>query len=812
MNTRSSLAGVVIVATLILTGHSAFASSNLSGTVIDPQRAPIPFANVLLLNEDSTLVKGAITTEDGHFRMDDIARGNYLLSVSMLGFKTVYQSLDLRDAPPLMQVGNIQMEEDIAQLQEVEIKARKPLFEQQMDRLVINVQNSITSGGGSALDVLQKSPGVRVNLQGSQGTISMGGKSGVIVMINGKDSRIPVETVIQMLQNMPAENIEKIELLTSPPAKYDSEGNAGFINIVLVKNENYGTNGSFFLKTGYGNAEKYGGGINFNHRSGRMNLYGDYTYSADHSKQVFEGTRSLLYENLETNLSTRSDRDSYTPYHSGRLGIDYELSDKTILGALFSGYDSKWMMDAFNAVNLQENGAPVKTMGITNDEVNHWQHLMGNLNLQHNISEGQSLSFNFDYLHYLDVNPTNYFNDIRNLKDNTSSAEQFRSSKRTPINIWVGKMDYAKSLGEKLKLETGLKGSFYRFENDIRVENRIGDNWEPDRGLTQFVNLREDVLAAYASLIYTVSEKTTFYGGLRYEHTTSNLSSPEEKDIVDRQYGNLFPNISITQQLENDQTLQLSYNRRISRPTFNDLAPFVIFFDPFTFITGNPALQPAIASTVKADYRLKTWLFSASFTHEDEAIVMFQNTIDPETNRQTSASANLDFLNTWNTMMAFPLYFTDWWESQNTVMVLWQQAETSLNDDPIRVSQRSLNFSSAHSFKLPKNFSLELSGFYQSASLWGYSRMNALGSVNLGVRKAFGDGSQLSIIFSDMFRNNKWVFITDIPEQYLNSRELIQFENRKVMLTYTRNFGSQKVKSARQRGTGSDEERRRVSN
>lgn len=809
MSTQTQFIRLVPILLLSLIAYPLSAFTDITGKVIDESGEPLPFVNVLLLKEDSSLIKGDITNEEGEFSIEAVATGDYLLSVSMVGFKTEYYSLKVASGQNMLKVGEIQLQEEVAQLAEVEVRARKPLFEQKMDRMVINVQNSITSAGGSVLDILEKSPGVRVNRQRS--SIIMGGKDGVLIMINGKESRMPLEAAVQMLQGMRAENVESIELLTTPPAKYDAEGNAGIINIVLKKNENYGTNGSFSLNAGYGIFEKYGGSLNFNHRSGRINIYGDYSYSLDHTSQPSRNTRSLVFNNTATMVDTKSKREAFVPIHNGRLGVDYEIGQKTILGVLLSVYDRRWDMDAFNEVSIRENGTLITTMDIPNREVNNRRHYTGNFNVHHTLTDEQTLSFNADYLRYRNNNPTDYQNEILDVRSNNSSEDHFRMRKVTPLHILVGKLDYVNNIGESFKLEAGLKSTFSRFENDVRLERLNREIWETDPEFTQFVTLREDILAAYSSFRYDISDQTTLSAGLRYEYTSSNLSSPEEKDLVDRHYGNLFPTLFFSQKIDEHHSIQASYNRRITRPTFNDLAPFVIFIDPTTLISGNSALQPAVSNTLKADYRFKTWLLSLSYTHEEDAIATFQPSVEPESNKQIFAASNMDFLNTWNATITFPVYFTGWWESQNSVTGLWQQLQSSAaGQETIDVRQKNLSFTSTHSFKLPSNFSLELSGFYQSTSLWGYVSMKPFGSVDIGLQKEFGDGSKLRLAFTDMFNTNDWRWKTELPGQNLDSFFFYDFENRKLMLTYTRSFGSEKVKSARQRSTGSEEERQRV--
>ncbi|MDQ3536117.1 MAG: TonB-dependent receptor, partial [Bacteroidota bacterium] len=251
----------------------------------------IPYANVLLLNSlDSTLVKGEITNRSGNFSLATDKGGKYLVAIKFIGYQDYYsKAFSLDAANPTIELGSIRAVENARELNAVLIEAVKPLFEQKIDRTVINVESSIAASGGSVLDILARSPGVTVDRMNK--SVAMAGKQGVRIMINGKISQIPLEATIQMLEGMNADNIEKIELITTPPAKYEAEGDAGLINIVVKQQTDAGPNGNLSLFTGYGRKEKYGGNINFNSRSKKVNLYGDYSFNNDVTEQLWTADR-----------------------------------------------------------------------------------------------------------------------------------------------------------------------------------------------------------------------------------------------------------------------------------------------------------------------------------------------------------------------------------------------------------------------------------------------------------------------------------------------------------------------------------------
>ena len=705
---------------LILLGLAqlSYAQGTISGKIVDQNQSPLSFANVLLLQvEDSTLVKGAISNEEGSYTIDFTTAGEFLVSISMIGYQTTYTAPFTLAQGESKMLELITVAEDVATLDAVEVKAKKPLFEQKIDRTVVNVQNSITAAGSSALDVLERSPGVIVNRQSS--SLNMNGKEGVIIYINGRESRMPTDAALQMLEGMNASNIEKIELITTPPASFDAEGDAGIINIVLRKSIGDGLNGSYTFNLGYGKKEKAGASINFNYRKNKINLFGDYNFSFDHNPQLFTNYRLVDFDDTVNETDSKSTRDPTQTNHNARLGLDINLSKNTVMGILVSGYDNKWEMTAVNDVEYLENGQITETLVIDNDEINHWRNAAGNFNISHTFSQGQKLTFNTDYLFFHDWNPTNYTNNYFDAGGMFTSSNQLRSGKETPINIAVATLDWTSKIGEKVNVETGIKGTLSRFTNDVYVDYLVNGIWEADPELTNDYKLEEQIGAAYASISFDIWEGTGVKAGLRYEHTDSYLSTETEAGIVDRNYGNFFPSIFINHQLNENQGINLSFSRRIRRPTFNNLAPFVIFTDPSTFFAGNPALQPALTNQVKADYRIKTFMVSLQYSVDEDAIANFQPSVDPENNRQTVGAINMDRRTSYGLSMSFPIEVTKWWNMRLNATGYIQTNELDYEEESVELTQQALQLNGAQNFTFPKGISMEVTGFFCYSFLLG---------------------------------------------------------------------------------------------
>ncbi len=784
------------------------AQVKIYGTVTDVVNKPVAAANVLLLNySDSSLVKGTITQAQGNYSFENIKPGKYFTLISYTGFKSLYTS-PVEISKEDINSGSLQLLKEEKELNVVTVLARKPMFEQKIDRMVINVKNSITSAGGSALEVLEKSPGVVVNRQNN--SVALNGKDGVVVMINGKASRMPMDAVVQMLSGMNASNIDRIELITTPPANFDAEGNAGFINIVLLTNPNKGLNGSYSLTMGYGNGVAPAASMNFNYRNKKINLFGDYSFTWKNPEQDWYFFHKTISQGIQTDNTTETLRHTKEGQQNARLGIDIQLTPKTIIGALVGGYDSKWNMTAYNALSIVKNNIPDTTVSIVNTELNRWKHAMANINFSHTFKEGEVITADLDYLYYKDDNPNDYLNKYFNGNGTALNTEQTRSTKLTPIKIWVGKVDYTRRLNKKVFAEAGGKLALSKFINDVAVETKQQNNWVKDPDLTEKYNLKEDIAAAYTALSIEASAKTTLKLGMRYEYTVSNLGSVSQQNIVDRKYGRLFPSVFMSHKIDDNNSFNLSYSRRITRPTFKDMAPFVIFVDPFTFFSGNSGLQPAFSNIVKADYLVKSFVFSVSYTNEDGSIAGFQPKTSKD-NKQIFAAENLDYIKTVNISLSLPFTIAKWWTMQNNIQGNWQQLSAIYSKGPFKVEQKNFSFNSSQNFILPHNFSIELSGFYQSKGLSGATVIKGRGLVNFGAQKKFTDNkSKLRFAINNIFDGGDFNGTTDIPSENIYSALNLRFMFRTYVLTYSYNFGNNTIKNRRQRSTASDEEQGRL--
>tara|TARA_R110002051_G_scaffold290773_1_gene354440 strand:- start:68756 stop:71167 length:2412 start_codon:yes stop_codon:yes gene_type:complete len=794
---------LLFCALIVQLGYSQY---TVSGRATDTNELPLAFANVLLLRaNDSTFISGTTSNDNGTFELSAKTDGNYVDSVSVLGFDTyISASFDLSDTQREKALGVIQLSEGVLALNEIMVVGSLPLIEKKIDRLVVNVANKVNTAGSSALEILERSPGVVVNRQGN--SIAMLGKEGVNVMVNGKLLYMPADALFSYLQGLDADNIQSLELITTPPANLDAQGNAGYINIVLKKNPDEGFNGGYSLSAGYGRGETGNTSVNFNYRKNRVNLFGNYSYLRSGQEQYTTlDRRTGIGPNFTETLLT-SDRNPTRNNHNYRLGLDIQTSERTTIGVLFSGYGNNWDMNATNRTSIRPSSAP-DTLAISrNTEVNDWQHLQSNLNLTHNFENGAILNADFDYLLYDNQNPINYDLRFQDEAGDLLTNQNLLSEKDTPFNILVGKLDYAVPVGEKAKLSLGVKYVTSDFENKVA----LSDDGVTLPNFTSTSDLTENIFAFYSQLDYQLSDKTTFKGGLRYEKSDTELNSSNGGNVVNRNLDNFFPSVYWNQKIGELSSFNLSYSRRINRPSFSDMAPFVIFLDPRTSFGGNASLRPALANTFQADYTRKNISLSAQYTQEDFTIVGFQNRFDPITNTQLIKPDNLEGQKTASLTLSFPIKVTEWWKMRYFSTVLWQESTTVEDLGTFTIDQTNFRINGNQTFTLGNEYTAELSGFYQTRSLVGNVKFESLGILNFGIQKKFKGGNRLAFNVSDIFNSLERIGITNIPEENIYIERAFDFSQRTFKVTYSASFGNKGVKKQRARKTGAEKEKSRV--
>ncbi len=793
--------------TLLLFSYAIVSSSqvSISGSVVDSKTKTLEFVNVLLNQAtDSSFVKGAITELTGEFKFESVGPGTYYLEISQVGYESKFQSLTVEEQS--INLGAIQMSDGI-ELAEVVVKAQRPLIELQADKVIMNVASSSVAVGNSALEVLEKSPGVNVD---QNDIISLKGKQGVLILIDGKNQYLSNEQISKLLESMPAESIEQIEIMHNPSAKYDAAGNAGIINIKLKKKENLGYNGSITAGAGKGRFPKADLGINLNYRSESFNIYGNYNYRYWKSFSENELIRSIPTGEGLSIFDQMSLQGQESNNHNYKIGMDYYLSDKTTFGILGRGSFGTFGGDNINetflsGVNIQgfDNAT---TTTIINEQ---WNQIAINANLSHQFTETSKVNIDLDYSDFSNPTLAGYDNQFFENNGGVAMAPLVLSNDNdVQVNITAIKADY-ETIIDEVKIESGLKYSDVVTDNATVFMQQVNEEWELDHTLSNEFQYDENILAGYINSSRQLGTLTV-KGGLRLERTQSTGFSRTLDQTVERAYTNVFPSLSVSHTIAEQHTLSYAYSRRIDRPSYRKLNPFFYFLDQFTFERGNPFLNPQYSDSYGINYSLGNKLFvSANYSRTTDAMtqIIDQNN---ETQQTFQTEVNLDNFNNYSLNISKPIIINESWTNRMTFTGFYNDFESQLDRGSLNTDQLSYQVNMSNDFTINNGFSAELSGFYQSPLVYGMFEVSSRFSTDLGVTKKVLDGQgSLKLSIKDLFNtnNNK----VSVNQDDINLDVQNRWESRRVHLSFSYNFGNQKVQQARHRRTATSDEENRVS-
>jgi len=780
---------IIISTVLFLWYGKACGQYNVIGAVHDDKNLPVPYTKVSLIKaSDSSILTSDMTSLDGKYRLLIDKKGEYIVSIISKLYKRVDVPCSVRELntsiPPITLLG------DIVNLREVRVSAQKPVYEQQIDRIVVNIGGQNTLVSGSVLEVLEKLPGIKVDRQTS--SISLNGKDEVGIMLGGKIINVPLSSLMQMLNTMEAGNIKQVELITNPPAKYDVGNAGGLINIIMNKRISDGSNGSYTVGFGYGDFDKEKLAANWNTRKGKLNVFGDFSYNRDHSYRKFGNYKTIEAIDDRFSTNTISSRFPISINYSGRVGFDYDLSSKVVVGGTIYGLINTWNQKVNSTGNIFIQPDSAFSLGILNSENSSKTLITNNLNLSYKINKISNLDFDLDYLYFYNKNPNfyenNYYDDSHKLVRN----DVFSSVKRTPVNIWAGRVDYGVTMN-KIRLEIGYKTTLTSLDNLVNFKRTSGSDNGADLNSASDSNLNETIHAFYISSKWTIDKTTNLNTGIRYEDSDTKLSVLEQNQIVNRSIAKVFPTIFLSKTIGNSM-LQLSYGKRINRPTYNDLAPFILFLDPTTLYNGNIALLPSVSNVYTLGYSYKKYSLASEFTNIANPIFRYQPVLS-ENKTQVFMPVNLKRNKIYSIILSIPVKLFDWWELDNSIQGVTQSIELMSGD---LLPNSYFRIKSTHSFMLPKQYSIQLFASYQSARLTGISRTSPSNKIDLAIdKKWLGTNDRLQLSISNLLLDR--YHVTSINEENPNFSALTdyRYESRVIRLTYTHLFGNTKVKAQR---------------
>ncbi len=800
---------VLILLTILFSiqQNSFSKSDNIRGSVIDQQQKPVEFANVVLLNkEDSSLVKAALTDETGNFIFEGIPQGQYVLLIAQIGFEKYEAPIAYNSE--LLELPAIKLEGTTVALKEARIEAVRPLIEHRVDRTVLNVENSIVNTGSTLLEILKRSPGVSVD---NDGNISLKGKQGVMIMIDGKPTYLSASDLTNMLRQMRSEELSQIEIITNPSAKYDAAGNSGIINIVLKKKQNLGFNGSVHSSYGQGVYPDFSSGINLNYRNEKFNAFGSYNFWRGFYFEDNHLVRKFKEEEYTSTLDQNTFDKAKNDNHNSRVGMDYYLNDRNTIGFLVKGSLSTNDDKTTSTTEVyNQNAYPDSGYTTINKSDSKWSNYTANLNYRLVLDTvGSELTADVDFARY-DNQSNFYFETDHFSNDPTYVPYKVLEKNHQPANITIqaAKIDWNHPLNKKMKVEGGGKTSFVTTDNDVKYYNIVEGEEVLDPGKSNHFNYTENINALYINWSGEFG-KVGLQTGLRGEQTIAKGEQMTTAEDFKRDYLQLFPSAFVSYKITEKHQLGVTYSRRIDRPAYQDLNPFRYFLDPQTFQEGNPNLQPQLTNSFEFSHTFMGAITTAiNYSHTNNAMTKVTKQID-STRTTYVTTENFDSHDNFGFSLSIPYEISKWWLTSNNFNVFNNRFQGEVAGGAIDQQLTTFMFNTNNSFKLPKGWSVEVSGYYNSEMVWGTFLLAPQYSVGAGVGKSFlHERLRLKVDLNDIF----WTERTNATMKYNNVDATFKQINDtrffRIHLSY--NFGKQTVEQARRRRGGAEDEQNRV--
>lgn len=787
---------------VLLVSGSVLSAQTLSGKVINEKQEPLANATVGLLKlKDSTLLRSTITDANGFFALPYTDTVSLLISISNAGYQTQLLNVDG------MSTLSITMVAVSKQLKEVVVQGKRPMIEVKPDKIVFNIENSINAIGNTAFDLLRKSPGVVID---NNENISLLG-TGVAVYIDGKPSPLTGTELAAFLKSLQSTDIEAIELIKNPSAKYDAAGTGGIINIKLKKNKNYGLNGSINAGYGIGIFSKYNSGINLNYRTKKINLFGNYSNYWGKNQSFIK----LYREQADSIFDQKSTNQSNYEGHNAKAGIDIFINKKNTIGMLISVFGDNW-----NDANLAVT--PIANLSTKTP---------ARILVADNTSKGNKLNSNFNFNYkYADTAGREWNTDIdfgifnslqNNLQPNRYTTPDLQTILEEKIynivtdrsiQLFTFKSDYEQNFNGG-RLAFGIKTSIVKTANSFDFSDVIGNQSNIDNSRSNDFVLTENINAAYVNYKRQL-KKWNLQLGLRAEQTNtrgvlSSVTAVTDGDVK-RNYLNWFPDFGASYAINQNNSVNMNYSRRINRPGYQSLNPFESKLDELTYQKGNPFLKPEYTNSISVTHSYKYTLNTTiGYSKTTDFSTQITDTIEGRRNfiqqRNAGTQQNI-YIN-----ISYPFTITKWWNVYANISASRLINNVNLGINRIsNLAVSSWSFYNQHTITLPQKFTFEVSGFYNSPSIWGGTFLNRpFWGVDAGVQKRLlKDKASLKVSVSDIFFSMQWRGVSNFAGLYMDASG--GWESRQFKLNFSYRFGKKEVKAQRNRSTGSEDINKRL--
>ena len=794
-------------------------TGKITTTIKNENQQALENATVQLVkSKDSSLIKTALTDNKGIAEFEHIAFGSYLVKSSMVNHTSQYSVVfNITPGEPTARVP-VLLPRQSSKMKEVVVEGKKPFIQKLTDRIVVNVDNSIISAGSSAMDVLERSPGVNID---QNDVISLRGKQGVIIMIDSKPTPMTGTDLANYLKGLPSDAIDRIDIITNPSAKYDAAGNSGILDIHMKKDQHLGANGTLTAGYGQGIYSKTNEGITFNYRNKDVNVFGNYSYA------YRKGLNHLILDrNFYTNgaFDGEDKKDNYTTFplnfHVARLGADFFIDKKTIIGFVVnSNFINYHSLNTNNSTVIDNQKRPSYTFQTHENSTSGFDNTVGNINFKHTFdSSGKVLSGDVDYGVYNSKALTNNATDYYKLNGEVMQPSYILlGNQNGKLTLKTAKADYENPLKKGAKLEAGFKTSDVASDNDAKFFDASSGTPINDTTKTNHFLYEEYNNAGYINFSKEYT-KFNIQLGLRGEGTQLRTHQLKGDIYFDSAYFQLFPSAFFNYKITKDKTLGFSVSRRIDRPNYSSLNPFLFLIDVSTYNTGNTALLPQLTWSYEVNYTVKNLNFSLSYSHikdvQNIAIAKFKdvfpNSHFEDSNITVEIPVNLKSSDYIGLSVSAPVNITSWWNMINNADIYYNHFEGDLGGSSLDNGAPAADIKTDNTFSFKKGWSAELNASFNSGGRDGYMVSKPQWAVSSGIQKLMlKSKGTLRFNITDIFWTNLPNAVITYPGKYIERWHALR-ESRVGTISFTYRFGRNTVQAARKRTTGSEEERQRA--
>lgn len=780
----------------------------ITGKVVDENLNPIASATVSLHDAQQKKLSSTMTNNEGNFMLPYIKSDkNLFIKVQHLAFKPFqYAITDIKssklDTIRLSNLDNI--------INEVEVNAKPKLIEINGGTVIYNVENTIMGQDVSVLDALKLTPGVYVE---NEDNISLNGKGGVQILIDGRPTNLSGKELTDLLKSLSSNLIKSIEIINSPTAKFDASGSAGIINIKTKKNQIVGLNGNISSTIAYGISPKQLQNILLNYRVNKINVFGSYNHTLGNYNYIYGSKRIQNGRSFDSHTDDIDKRQKM----STRFGIDYFLNEKSTIGFLANGnfINGGGITDTKTDIITLPSSIIDETLDAINDYYGQGtSRYTFNFNYKYEDTLGHILNIDADYGSFDKWNKNLQSNTYRDPEGSIIKDNLYRTLNGIAINMKGVKIDYSTKLW-KGTLETGLKYAQVNSDNDSRFFH-VFENYDSlDNRRSNNFKYNENISSAYLDYKRTLN-KWSFQAGLRLESANSknllisNADNIEQDNTAKMNFTNLFPFFSIQSKLSKNQNISLSYAKRIERPAYQDLNPFIYMLDELSFWQGNPYLRPELTHRLTLMYSLKnSTIVTFNFSYADQFNAKVTDTLEVE--KIVMISRNVGTQKHWSLAMTQNVAATPWWNLSFNGLLYFIQNNVSFDTyRNLDLQQLAGRLSVTQSFQMPLKMKAEILFFYNSKRLSGANTFSrATSQVDIGVQKPlFKDKASVRLAVSDIYKGNQSRSTQNFPG--FESSSYGYYESRQIRLSLSYKFSRGESKAQRVRNSALENESGRI--